>query len=69
MLVWGGVDALMLSLGHMGWACGNILRGVGMPSLILLVLRWVMALGPSFSMTFDVGSFSNGNLYGVFLHC
>jgi hypothetical protein len=40
-----------------------------MPSLILLVLRWVMVLGLSFSMTFIVGSFSKGNLYGVILHC
>jgi uncharacterized transporter YbjL len=40
-----------------------------MPSLVLLVLRWVMALRLGFGMTSGMGMFSNGNLFGVILHC
>jgi hypothetical protein len=37
-----------------------------MPSLVLLVSRWVMALGLGFGMTFGVGMFSKGNLSELF---
>ena len=63
MIVWLMVSGLTFSLGLMGWDFGNILGGVGMPSLVLLVLRGVTALIPRFGTMFGVGIILSRNLF------
>jgi hypothetical protein len=55
MVVWRVVVALTLSLGLVSLIFESILGGVGMSSLVLLMLRWVMALVPGFGIMFRVG--------------
>jgi hypothetical protein len=55
VVVSGVGDALMKSLGHMGWVFGNSLGGVG-SFLDILDLKWVIAPRLVFGTTCRVGN-------------
>jgi len=56
VVVCGVGDALMKSLGHMGWVFGNSLGGVGRSFLDILDLRWVTTPRLVFGMVCGVGN-------------